>query len=143
MLQKVIKFANYAEAVLVWKSMVFFSNYAKHYARTILQGLTANTHTSPGNWVQNIQMYRSTRMHTPRKWGDRSLHSGRETIRTDSEGRKRRKELLMKYSVGELFDGGMFSLWKPAAEDRRESIYESREGSPPACGLPSECNWRI
>ena len=38
MLQKVRKFANYAEAVLVWKIMLLFSNYAKNYASTIRQG---------------------------------------------------------------------------------------------------------
>ena len=66
-----------------------------HFRKTKTQ--ISNTHTSPGSLVQNIQMYMSTRMHTPRKWGDRSLHFGRETIRTDSEGRKRRKGPLMKY----------------------------------------------
>ena len=38
MLQKVLIFANYAEAVLVWK-MLFCSSYAKKYASTIRQGL--------------------------------------------------------------------------------------------------------
>jgi len=35
MLQKVLKFANYAVAVLVKKIMLFCSNYAKNYASTI------------------------------------------------------------------------------------------------------------
>ena len=39
MLQKMLKFANYAVAVLVWKIMLFCSNYAKNYASTIRQGL--------------------------------------------------------------------------------------------------------
>ena len=39
MLQKVLKFANYAVAVLVYKIMLFCSNYAKNYANTIRQGL--------------------------------------------------------------------------------------------------------
>ena len=38
MLQKVLKFANYAVAVLVKKIMLFCSNYAKNYASTIRQG---------------------------------------------------------------------------------------------------------
>ena len=33
MLQKVLKFANYAVAVLVSKNMLFCSNYAKNYAK--------------------------------------------------------------------------------------------------------------
>ena len=33
-----IKFANYPEAVLVWKIMLFCSNYAKNHASTIRQG---------------------------------------------------------------------------------------------------------
>ena len=41
MLQKVLTFANYAAAVLVCKIMLFCSNYAKHYASTIRQGLVA------------------------------------------------------------------------------------------------------
>ena len=39
MLQKVLKFANYAVAVLVKKIMLFCSNYAKNYASIIRQGL--------------------------------------------------------------------------------------------------------
>ena len=39
MLQKVLKFANYAVAVLVKKIMLFCSSYAKNYASTIRQGL--------------------------------------------------------------------------------------------------------
>ena len=39
MLQKVLKFANYAVAVLVLKIMLFCSNYAKNYASTVRQGL--------------------------------------------------------------------------------------------------------
>ena len=45
MLQKVLKFANYAEAVLVWKIMLFCSNYAKHYASTIRQGLVGEPYS--------------------------------------------------------------------------------------------------
>ena len=41
MLQKVLKFANDAVAVLVKKIMLFCSNYAKNYASTIRQGLRA------------------------------------------------------------------------------------------------------
>ena len=39
MLQKVLRFANYAVAVLVLKIMLFCSNYAKNYASTVRQGL--------------------------------------------------------------------------------------------------------
>ena len=39
MLQKVLKFANYAVAGLVEKIMLFCSNYAKHYTTTIRQCL--------------------------------------------------------------------------------------------------------
>ena len=39
MLQKVLKYANYAVAVLVEKIMLFCFNYAKNYASTIRQGL--------------------------------------------------------------------------------------------------------
>ena len=39
MLQKVLKFANYAVAVLVLKIMLSCSNYAKNYASTIRQCL--------------------------------------------------------------------------------------------------------
>ena len=35
MFQKVLKFANYAEAVLVWEIMLFCSNYAKDYAAVL------------------------------------------------------------------------------------------------------------
>ena len=41
MLQKVLKFANYAVAVLVLKIMLSCSNYAKTYASTIRQYLLA------------------------------------------------------------------------------------------------------
>ena len=41
MLQKVLKFANYAVAVLVLKIMLSCSNYAKNYASTIRQCLLA------------------------------------------------------------------------------------------------------
>ncbi len=39
MLQKVLKIANYAVAVLVLQIMLFCSNYAKNYASTIHQSL--------------------------------------------------------------------------------------------------------
>ncbi len=39
MLQKVVKIANYAVAVLVSQIMLFSSNYAKNYASTIYQSL--------------------------------------------------------------------------------------------------------
>ena len=42
MLQKVLKFANYAVAVLVKNIMLFCSNYAKNYASTIRQGPSEN-----------------------------------------------------------------------------------------------------
>ena len=42
MLQKVLKIAKYAAAVLVCKIMLFCSNYAKNYASTIRQGLGTN-----------------------------------------------------------------------------------------------------
>ena len=51
MLQKVLKFANYAVAVLVQKIMLFCSNYAKNYASTIGQGLYAHAYVS----VQKIE----------------------------------------------------------------------------------------
>ena len=35
MLQKVLKFAYYAVAVLIWKIMLFCSYYAKNYNSTI------------------------------------------------------------------------------------------------------------
>ena len=41
MLQKMLKFANYALAVLVLKIMLSCSNYAKNYASTIRQCLRA------------------------------------------------------------------------------------------------------
>ncbi len=41
MLQKVLKIANYAVAVLVSQIMLFSSNYAKNYASTIYKSLVA------------------------------------------------------------------------------------------------------
>ena len=43
MLQKVLKFANYAVEVLVEKNMLFCFNYAKNYACKIRQGLGMRT----------------------------------------------------------------------------------------------------
>ena len=45
MLQKVLKFANYAVEVLVEKIMLFCFNYTKNYACTIRQGLGVRTET--------------------------------------------------------------------------------------------------
>ena len=45
MLQKVLKFANYAVAVLVEKIMLFCSSNAKNYASTIRQDLGVRTET--------------------------------------------------------------------------------------------------
>ena len=45
MLQKVLKFANYAVEVLVEKIMLFFFFYAKNHACTIRQGLGVRTET--------------------------------------------------------------------------------------------------
>ena len=47
MLQKVLKFAIYAVAVLVKKIMLFCSNYAKNYASTIRQGQGTNAGRAP------------------------------------------------------------------------------------------------
>ena len=47
MLQKMLKFANYAAAVLVYKIMLFCSNYAKNYASTFRQGQAQFTQMAP------------------------------------------------------------------------------------------------